>query len=265
MPRILAPLAVFVALGGVANAGIQISKPASGFTAKAGSSLEVEWKEGGTGPAISELASYQVHLCAGGNDGFVSFQDAQLLDQTFTATSTHAEVKVPETTGEDTPKNAYFVRMIATAKTGGTLTTYSSRFSYSGMSATAKFPADVKASLANFKDTTTSGPATKDETSAAANKPAEAGDFDVEYTMQTGPTRYAPMQPVPGTKITKKSAAPLFPTSGFTIAKSHLPIPTIVTTVTQTQTHKVSSVANPEPNAPHATDDMQRFLARWKD
>lgn len=68
MPRILAPLVMVVALGSVANAGIQITKPAAGFTAKGGSTLEVEWKEGGTGPALADFDTYTIELCAGTND-----------------------------------------------------------------------------------------------------------------------------------------------------------------------------------------------------
>lgn len=134
--------------------------------------------------------------------------------------------------------------MVAVAKTGGgTYTTYSSRFSYSGM--TGKFADPVKKSLDNVKDNkSTSGPTTQDSTAEKPDAAAASGDFDVQYNMQTGPTRYAPMQPVPGTKITAKTVSPQHSTSSVAIAKSHLPIPSIVTTVTQSQTHKVSSVAN---------------------
>jgi len=132
--------------------------------------------------------------------------------------------------------------MIATAKTGGTLTVYSPRFSYSGTKGT--FPPDVLKGLKTVKGT--DGPPSVDGTVKGATSAAapDAELFDVEYPMQTGATRYAPMQPVPGTKVTKKGAIPQYPTSSFDIAKSHLPIPTIATTVTQSQTHKASSIAN---------------------
>ena len=94
---------------------------------------------------------------------------------------------------------------------------------------------------------TTAGPATEDTTTdgtdPAAADPAE-GDYGVTYTMQTGPTRYAPMQPVPPTKITAKNTKPLYPTSSVKIAKSKLPIPTIQTTLTQSQTFSVKSMEN---------------------
>ncbi|CAI6337204.1 unnamed protein product [Periconia digitata] len=264
MPRVLAPLAIFVALSGVVNAGIQITKPASGIVAKAGSALEVEWKEGGTGPALADLDTFTVDLCAGSNDDPVCGLAVIAASQKF-STLGHAEGVVQTSVGEDKPTNAYFVRLIAVAKTGGQLTTYSPRFSYSGMKGT--FAATVKTSLDKLKSTETSGPPTKDETDSG-KKPAagDASDFEVNYTMQTGPTRYAPMQPIPGTKITKTGKpTPLFPTSAVSFAKSHLPIPTIATTVTQSQTHKVESRPHTEPPAPNPSDDMAKFLARWRD
>lgn len=68
MPRILAPLAVVTALVSLANAGIQFQKPAAGAKLTAGSAIEVTWKDGGDGPALSDLTTYELFLCAGGND-----------------------------------------------------------------------------------------------------------------------------------------------------------------------------------------------------
>ena len=110
---------------------------------------------------------------------------------------------------------------------------------------TASFSPALEQSLKKLDGT--SGPATVDST---VKDPANAADdvaddaYDVEYTMQTGATRYAPMQPVPPTKITAKTAKRQYPTSSVEIAKSKLPIPSVQTTLTQSQTHKVSSMKN---------------------
>ena len=107
------------------------------------------------------------------------------------------------------------------------------------------FPATIKTGLAGISGT--SGPDTEDNTvdpdKPGAADPA-AGDYDVEYTMQTGLTRYAPMQPVPPTKITAKNTKPLYPTSSVEIATTRLPIPKVQTTLTQSQTYSVSSMEN---------------------
>jgi hypothetical protein len=136
--------------------------------------------------------------------------------------------------------------MEAAGKNGGIYTTYSDRFSYSGM--TGAFDPIIVAGLKDIDGTT--GPATVNALAKAGadpNNPAAAapdGAYDVEYTMQTGLTRYAPMIPQPPTKITATNTKPLYPTSSVQIAKSHLPIPKVQTTVTQSQTFSVSSREN---------------------
>ena len=136
--------------------------------------------------------------------------------------------------------------MIAVGKSGGTLITYSDRFSYSGMK--GSFPDKIKPFLTNIAGT--DGPASEDTTTNAANAPNPvAGDFGVPYSMQTGAIRYAPMQPVPPKKITAKNTKPLYPTSSVVIATAKLPIPKIQKTLTQPQTHIVSSRQNPVSGA----------------
>jgi hypothetical protein len=137
--------------------------------------------------------------------------------------------------------------MVAVAKEGGELTVYSDRFSYSGMKGKNILPAPVTKAISNLKGT--SGPDTKDATgdkaaAGAGTKAPNAKLFDMAYTLQTGPTRYAPMQPVPPTKITATNTKPLYPTSSVKIAKSKLPIPSIVMTVTASQTFSVKSHEN---------------------
>jgi hypothetical protein len=49
------------------------------------------------------------------------------------------------------------------------------------------------------------------------------------------------------------------------LATTFLPIPSQVTTLTQANTFSVSSHANTAAAASSPTNDMQRFLNRWKD
>lgn len=133
-----------------------------------------------------------------------------------------------------------FLKMVSTAATGGTVTNFSPRFSMSGMTGT--FPQNV---IDGMKSVTgTDGPAKIDATNDAAPANPAEGDFGVAYTMQTGLTRFAPMQPVPPTAITKKEKTPLFPTSSVSVATAFLPTPKIQTTITQSQTFSVSSREN---------------------
>ncbi|KAI4739220.1 hypothetical protein E4T44_15057 [Aureobasidium sp. EXF-8845] len=94
----------------------------------------------------------------------------------------------------------------------------------------------------------------------------EAGMFTVPYNLQTGFIKYAPMQPIPGTKITKKTASMLNPSSSYTVFKTYAPPATITYTQTESQTLTHSSRENPASAATQPTAaDMKKYLNRWKD
>ena len=133
-----------------------------------------------------------------------------------------------------------FIKMLATATAGGQVTTYSSRFTLSGMTGT--FPASVITGLQSV--TGTDGPPAVNQVAAPATAAAGAAGFDVPYQLQSGLTKYAPMQPVPPTKITAVNTSPQYPSSSVVLATTFLPIASIVTTLTQAQTFAVSSHPN---------------------
>jgi hypothetical protein len=111
----------------------------------------------------------------------------------------------------------------------GTVINYSSRFSVTGM--IGSFTPDVQTALATVIGTT--GPATVYTPAGVPGGAAGEAGFSVPYNMQTGLTRYAPMQPIPPTSITATNTSPQWPTSSVVIATTFLPIPSIQTTLTQ--------------------------------
>ncbi len=111
---------------------------------------------------------------------------------------------------------------------------YSSRFTLTGMTGT--FPPNVEAGIKAVVGT--GGPPAQNN----VNKDPGAGaggaaGFSVPYSLQTGLTKYAPMQGKPGTKITAGKASAMYPTSSVVIANTFLPIPSQVTTVTMSGTY----------------------------
>jgi hypothetical protein len=140
----------------------------------------------------------------------------------------------------DSELRSYF-RVISVATQGGTVTTYSDRFTITGM--TGATDPTIKAAITAAG---TAVPASVDAT--ANNAAAAAGDPNansgVPYAEQTGLIRYAPMQGVPPTKITKKDTKPLYPTSSYKIAVSFLPTPSQTKTVTASQTFSADSMEN---------------------
>ena len=134
-----------------------------------------------------------------------------------------------------------FLKMISVAAAGGTVINYSKRFSLTGMTGT--FPSTVLDGLTDPSNT--DGPPSQNQIAGQGNRPDADGSFAVPYTLQTGPTRYAPMQPQPMTKILANKATPLWPTSSVPIAKTWLPPANgIKTTVTQSNTFSVASRPN---------------------
>lgn len=135
--------------------------------------------------------------------------------------------------------------MLSVAAAGGTVWNYSNRFALTGMTGT--FAPEIAAN--NKLITGTAGPATVNTVVGDAGTPPAAGGpladpWSIPYDMQTGPTKYAPMQPVPPTKISATNTKPLWPTSAVQFAKTFLPIPKEVTTLTQANTFSVLSRPN---------------------
>jgi hypothetical protein len=67
MPRLLLPLVALAALAPLVSAGVKFTNPAPGDKLKAGTAITVEWEEGGTGPKLTDLSTFQLFLCAGGD------------------------------------------------------------------------------------------------------------------------------------------------------------------------------------------------------
>lgn len=65
---ILRSLALFAATLPLVLGDVKFTSPAAGATLTGGGTISVEWSDSGTAPAVTDLSSYQLFLCAGGND-----------------------------------------------------------------------------------------------------------------------------------------------------------------------------------------------------
>jgi len=66
--KLWAPLVVLASLATLVTADVKFKSPKAGDTLTGGTTLEVEWEESNDKPLISDLTTYQLFLCAGGND-----------------------------------------------------------------------------------------------------------------------------------------------------------------------------------------------------
>ncbi|KAJ9625381.1 Cell wall synthesis protein kre9 precursor [Knufia peltigerae] len=263
-------LLVAASLLSFALADVEVTSPAAGASLS-GLELTVEWKDSGDTPKLADLASYQLFLCAGGNDADDYIQLATLVTTGDFAKGNSVTATLTAGVGGNV-QNAYFLKFISAA-TGGTVVNFSNRFSLTSMTGT--FPAAVTTGLKSV--TGTKGPATQNNIQSAQNPAAGAGGADaapangnsvysVPYTLQTGTIRYAPMPPRAPTKITAKAASPQWPTSAYTVYKSNVGTPNAVTTHTEVLTFSVSSREATVAAAAQPTDAaLQKFLNRWKD
>ncbi|KAG8531516.1 uncharacterized protein KY384_003145 [Bacidia gigantensis] len=159
-----------------------------------------------------------------------------------------------------------FLKMISAA-TGGVVINYSDRFTLSGMSGT--FPPNVQQAVKSVTDT--KGPETQNQIQDGANNAAAGnnGLYGTPYSLQTGATKYAPMQKKPGTKITAKNPTMQYPTSSAKIAKTALPPPKQLTTMTQSVTYSAVSrenTASPLPAGKYpAKAHCRKVAERLKD
>ncbi|KAI9832692.1 MAG: hypothetical protein M1819_004278 [Sarea resinae] len=64
---LLKSLAFFAAVAPCVFADVKFTTPAAGAVLSPGT-LDIKWKDSGDAPSISDLKSYQLFLCAGGNE-----------------------------------------------------------------------------------------------------------------------------------------------------------------------------------------------------
>ncbi|KAK3678435.1 Cell wall synthesis protein kre9 precursor [Recurvomyces mirabilis] len=261
----LSPIAILAALSQLVLADVKVTVPAAGASVPAGS-ITVTWTDSGVAPALSALTSYTIQLVIGGNDDSTQTPLITLANAASFSAGSSVTGTVPAGVAGSTT-NGYFLKFTSVASEGGTVINYSSRFTMTGMTGTT--PAAALTAVQALGGSN-AGPPTVNSVNngnAAGGAGAAAGgaDFTVPYQLQTGLTKYAPMQPVPGTKITANNFTPLHPTSAYTIATTWMPKPSIATTLTASQTFSVSSMENTAAAQSNPTGDMAKFLNRWKD
>ena len=65
---LIRPLSTLILLASFVFADVEFTSPTSGATLPAGKTLSVQWKDSGDDPPLKTFTTYQLLLCAGGND-----------------------------------------------------------------------------------------------------------------------------------------------------------------------------------------------------
>ncbi|KAI9699194.1 MAG: hypothetical protein M1820_007273 [Bogoriella megaspora] len=254
-------LSLIASLAPCVLADVEFITPAPGKGYPAGA-LSVSWQDSGSGTPLSELTNPVIYLMAGGNDDSSAIPVIDPVTPGTFQGGTSTILQVAASKGAST-KNAYYLKIVSAGAAGKQVINYSQRFSLTGM--TGSFPPGVADAVSKVSGST-DVPDTQESDGNSAAAAIPTGSVTL-YMEQTGPIKYAPMQKQPPTKISApKVPTPQNPTSAFAIAKTRLPIPTNPTsTATVSNTFSVQSIENTAAPAPMPSDDMAKFLARWKD
>jgi hypothetical protein len=236
-------------------ADVSISKPLTGqtYAVSGGSALvSITWIESNANPKLSEIDTYTFVLCSGPNSQIYAAETLAKNVKASDISGYSYDLTIDSSAGQD---GYYYIQILATTAKGWTIH-YSNRFQLTGMSGTYEpsvgaitIPPDAQTSLS---DGTNTGIISIDSRS-----------FTVPYGLQTGKTRYAPMQTQPGTTVTKDKSAwsRQFPTSSvsfFSTFKSSLEQ---ASTITPGWSYTISSAVNWASPAPQPSENGGWYAA----
>ncbi|KAF2802922.1 uncharacterized protein BDZ99DRAFT_527021 [Mytilinidion resinicola] len=143
-----------LALTSCVSAVVTFLQPTAGAEIQGGESFTVQWiLEDGTIPAAN-LTTYKLALCAGGNNASSQAVLSTLVQSAAFSNNTELSENI-ETSIGGSDINAYFFMLVTNYTGGGTITSFSSRFTLSYMHGT--FDSTVLAGI-QFMSASTTGP-----------------------------------------------------------------------------------------------------------
>ncbi|CAK9439439.1 uncharacterized protein LODBEIA_P35590 [Lodderomyces beijingensis] len=226
-------------------ADVEITSPEEGdsFSGSGGTAnIKVEWKDAddsNSALSLGNVKTYTISLCTGATSNIQCFP-ATISEQTFTTFST--TLNIPSATA---PNGYYFLQFYTLFTNGAITTHYSPRFQLTGMTGpTATWVVTV----------TGDQPGGATENMNAPSASVDSASFTVPYTLQTGKTRYAPMQMQPGSTVTATSWTRRFPTSAVTYYTTKQKSPVVYSTITPGWSYQASSDVNWASVAPYPTN-----------
>ena len=220
-------------------AQLVIDSPSAGdtFTVLGGEvTIPLTWEDDGDDPSDDEISSYSFKLCTGPNDPIEGLQLIKGITPSEVKGNSYDAVFEADN-GAD---GSYFVQIYCSLSNGGYMIRYSNRIKLSGMSGTYK-----PSGSGSPPDGETDADDNAQENNAETSK-----SFTVPYTLQTGKTRFAPMQMQPGSQITASSWSRRFPSSAVTFYSTFASQPKIISTATPGWSYTMSSFVNYATPAP---------------
>ena len=204
-----------------------VTSPTSGQTIAATSSFALGFTDDGNAPIFTDISSTKVLLCTGSNAEINCLATIGTFTPTASLTSYAVDLTPYIALGSNGP---YYFQLYSTVAAGGYSIQYSQRFTLSGMTGTLK--------ASDGGDT--SPPDAQNNIVGTDGVSVDPSQMSVTYTLQTGKTRYAPMQMQPGTKVTHKlSMSRRYPTSAVSYFTTYTARPIQVTTITPSWSYTI--------------------------
>ncbi|KAH3899671.1 related to Cell wall synthesis protein KRE9 [Saccharomycodes ludwigii] len=191
------------------------------FTATSTSStvtIELEWIDDGSYPNIDKITSISLLLCTGANTKINCFKTlANAIPISDVTVDSDESTYTVEIDASVSGNGQYYLQVFALYDGIGYTIHYSPRFELSGMSGTVTSYtySDSTQPAAQYYITSESSASTTQTESIDTS-----ASFTVPYTLQTGHTRFAPMQMQPSSKVTATTWTRRFPTSKVTFYSS---------------------------------------------
>lgn len=233
---------LLVALVARVFADVSISEPATGNSYDATSGavvVSVKWVDDttdtGSATSLSKVTKYAIVLCTGTN---TQIQPVKSFTTSLPSSSLLFDASIDKSTG---PNGDYFIQVFAQYPSGYTIH-YTNRFVLTGMTGAASlftFPANMFSVTGQAPS-----PAFSINGEGTPTASIDSASFTVPYTLQTGQTRYAPMQTQPGTTITYTMYSNRHATSAYTPYTSLSPSPNVFSTITPGWSYTVTSTFN---------------------
>ncbi|RCK57991.1 Cell wall synthesis protein KRE9 [Candida viswanathii] len=239
-------LSILSSLLSKVSADVDITSP-KGEDSYSGSSgaatVKVAWDDSDdsdSDKSLDNVKTYTILLCTGPDeDNTIQCLENALVDaQAIPDNSKEVEIK-----NTLVPNGYYYFQIYTVFNSGGVTIHYSPRFRLTGMTGPTGTLVVTK-----------TGSAPDSYVSGFASATVNSASFTVPYTLQTGKTRYAPMQTQPGSTVTATTWTMQFPTSAVTYYSTKLASPVVMSTITPGWSYTAESAVNYASVAPYPTN-----------
>lgn len=240
---LLANVWLYLSLAWLAACDVSITAPASGktYSGLLGTVLiDITWEDLGSGYSLSDFTAYTFILMTGSNSNITAIKT---IGKSIAASSITGDLYTAEFASLVCADGLFYFQVYAAVSTTEYAISYTNRFTLSGMTGTA--------------EASGSGSPPDGQTTSGGSGSVNSASFSIPYTLQTGRTRYAPMQTQPGSTVTATTWTRQFPTSAVTYYTTMGPKPVVYSTITPGWNYTVSLAMN------YATPAPDPLVAGW--